>query len=51
MPDIQQMFNYDYLDLITEQGTEQKEYSVTVGNGTATPNTVAEGTKVTNKSR
>ena len=41
--------NYDYLDLITEQGTEQKEYSVTVGNGTATPNTAAEGTKVTIK--
>lgn len=41
--------NYDYLDLITEQGTEKKEYSVTVGNGTATPNTAAEGTKVTIK--
>ena len=41
--------NYDYLDLITEQGTELKEYSVTVGNGTATPNTAAEGTKVTIK--
>lgn len=35
--------------MITEQGTEQKEYSVTVGNGTATPNTAAEGTKVTIK--
>ena len=41
--------NYDYLDLITEQGAEVKEYSVTVGSGIATPSKATEGTKVTIK--
>ena len=41
--------DHDYLDLITEQGAEVKEYSVTVGSGIATPSKATEGTKVTIK--